>query len=98
MYSPLEMPDVPTITLTFDVNKSFQAVNPVLTFNDKQVNPLLGEEKKGPQNQLAENDGNHVNLTHVLLLSISTFWTWSLSSKMEMLLSCTRSISTDIIA
>ncbi|KAF8729906.1 hypothetical protein HU200_017368 [Digitaria exilis] len=34
--SPLEMPDVPTITLTFDVNKSFQAVNPVLTFNDKQ--------------------------------------------------------------
>ncbi|RLN09066.1 aspartic proteinase-like protein 1 isoform X1 [Panicum miliaceum] len=34
--SPLEMPDVPTITLTFAANKSFQAVNPILPFNDKQ--------------------------------------------------------------
>uniref|UniRef100_A0A0E0HL55 Peptidase A1 domain-containing protein n=1 Tax=Oryza nivara TaxID=4536 RepID=A0A0E0HL55_ORYNI len=33
---PLEMPDVPTITLTFAENKSFQAVNPILPFNDRQ--------------------------------------------------------------
>ncbi|KAL6911498.1 hypothetical protein ACP4OV_000303 [Aristida adscensionis] len=34
--SPLQMPDVPTITLTFAENKSFQAVNPILRFNDQQ--------------------------------------------------------------
>uniref|UniRef100_A0A804NXS8 Peptidase A1 domain-containing protein n=1 Tax=Zea mays TaxID=4577 RepID=A0A804NXS8_MAIZE len=34
--SPLEMPDVPTITLTFAADKSLQAVNPILPFNDKQ--------------------------------------------------------------
>ncbi|KAL6635138.1 hypothetical protein ACP70R_027809 [Stipagrostis hirtigluma subsp. patula] len=34
--SPLEMPDVPTITLTFAANVSFQAVNPILRFNDRQ--------------------------------------------------------------
>ncbi|XP_066319516.1 aspartic proteinase-like protein 1 isoform X2 [Miscanthus floridulus] len=34
--SPLEMPDVPTITLAFAANKSFQAVNPIFPFNDKQ--------------------------------------------------------------
>ncbi|TVU28529.1 hypothetical protein EJB05_20050 [Eragrostis curvula] len=34
--SPLKMPDVPTITLTFAGNKSFQAVNPILTLNDQQ--------------------------------------------------------------
>ncbi|XP_062221992.1 aspartic proteinase-like protein 1 isoform X2 [Phragmites australis] len=34
--SPLEMPDVPTITVTFAANKSFQAVNPILRFNDQQ--------------------------------------------------------------
>lgn len=34
--SPLEMPDVPTVTLAFAANKSFQAVNPILPFNDKQ--------------------------------------------------------------
>lgn len=58
MYSPLQMPDVPTITLTFAANKSFQAVNPILPFNDKQVSPLCWATKKNrPQNQLADNDG-----------------------------------------
>uniref|UniRef100_A0A0D9VL39 Peptidase A1 domain-containing protein n=1 Tax=Leersia perrieri TaxID=77586 RepID=A0A0D9VL39_9ORYZ len=37
--SRLEMPDVPTITLTFADNKSFQAIDPILTFNDKQGEP-----------------------------------------------------------
>ncbi|KAF0933038.1 hypothetical protein E2562_013792 [Oryza meyeriana var. granulata] len=34
--SPLEMPDVPTITLTFAENKTFQAINPIHPFNDRQ--------------------------------------------------------------
>jgi hypothetical protein len=40
------MPDVPTITLAFAANKSFQAVNPILPFNDKQVCPLCWARKK----------------------------------------------------
>lgn len=56
--SPLEMPDVPTITLAFAANKSFQAVNPILPFNDKQVCPLCWARKKIlSSNQSAENDG-----------------------------------------
>lgn len=34
--SPLEMPDVPTVTLTFAANKSFQAVNPIYRLNDRE--------------------------------------------------------------
>ncbi|KAL5207417.1 hypothetical protein ABZP36_031852 [Zizania latifolia] len=34
--SPLEMPDVPTITLTFAENKSFQAIYPIFPLNDRQ--------------------------------------------------------------
>ncbi|KAK3155300.1 hypothetical protein QOZ80_2BG0201490 [Eleusine coracana subsp. coracana] len=33
--SPLEMPNVPTIMLTFAGNKSFQAVNPILPFDQQ---------------------------------------------------------------
>jgi len=52
------MPDVPTITLAFAANKSFQAVNPILPFNDKQVCPLCWARKKIlSSNQSAENDG-----------------------------------------
>ncbi|XP_044950961.1 aspartic proteinase-like protein 1 isoform X2 [Hordeum vulgare subsp. vulgare] len=32
--SPLKMPDVPTVTLTFAANKSFQAVNPTIVLKD----------------------------------------------------------------
>ncbi|KAM0892341.1 hypothetical protein ACQ4PT_025837 [Festuca glaucescens] len=34
--SSLEMPDVPTVTLTLAANKTFQAVNPTISHSDKQ--------------------------------------------------------------
>jgi hypothetical protein len=69
------MPDVPTITLTFAVNKSFQAVNPIIPINDKQVRHLCWvTEKKAPNQLLAliqalDEDSCLVNLTCPLALS-----------------------------
>ena len=36
-FSPLEMPDVPTVTLNLSANKSFQVVNPTIVRKDGEV-------------------------------------------------------------
>jgi hypothetical protein len=69
MYSPLEMPDVPTITLTFVGNKSLPAVNPIVPLYDQQVCSFVGKGGKCGLNQLAESGGSFQgDLKYVILL------------------------------
>ena len=70
------MPDVPTITLAFAANKSFQAVNPIFPFNDKQVCPLcwakgrdkITEEKQGvPRPRTVARAAEKATPAHLIL-------------------------------